>query len=358
LGRLFDYVLERRGERVTIVGATSGDTGSAAIEACRGRAAIDLFVLHPKGQISEVQRRQMTTVTAENVFNIAIEGSFDDCQDLVKALFNDTAFRDEMNLSAVNSINWARIMAQIAYYLIAGAALGAPERAVAFAVPTGNFGNVYAAYAAGRMGLPLAKLIVGSNRNDILTRFFKTGVMTVADVAPTLSPSMDIQISSNFERLLFDLYDGEGAAVSEAMREFRACGTLALGQARWAQALELFDGARLDDAGTIGAIARIFEETGELVDPHTAIGVAAARAKAGAVPDPQVPVVALATAHPAKFPDAVERATGIRPALPPALADLYEREERLSVLANDLAQVRDFVRARVRSAPGRMTGAA
>ena len=358
LGRLFDHVLERRGERVTIVGATSGDTGPAAIEACRDRAAIDIFILHPKGQVSEVQRRQMTTVAAENVFNIAIEGSFDDCQDLLKALFNDTAFRDEMNLSAVNSINWARIMGQIAYYMVAGAALGAPDRAVAFAVPTGNFGNVYAAYAAGRMGLPLAGLIVGSNRNDILTRCFATGAMTVSEVEPTLSPSMDIQISSNFERLLFDLYDGEGAAVAAAMREFRATGTLALGQARWARVLELFDGARLDDEGTLEAIARIFEETGELVDPHTAIGVAAAREKAGSVPDPHAPIVAVATAHPAKFPDAVERATGVRPALPPALADLYEREERLSVLPNDLAQVRDFVRARARPASGRMTGVA
>ena len=358
LGRLFDHVLARRGERVTIVCATSGDTGSAAIEACRDRAAIDIFVLHPKGQVSEVQRRQMTTVAAENVFNIAIEGSFDDCQDLLKALFNDIAFRDEMNLSAVNSINWARIMGQIAYYMVAGAALGAPDRAVAFAVPTGNFGNVYAAYAAGRMGLPLAGLIVGTNRNDILSRFFATGTLTVSEVASTLSPSMDIQISSNFERLLFDLYDGAGAAVAEAMGEFRATGTLALGQARWARALELFDGTRLDDEGTLEAIARVFEETGELVDPHTAIGIAAARGKAGSLSDPHAPIVAIATAHPAKFPDAVARATGVRPALPPRLADLYEREERLSVLPNDLAQVRDFVRARAGPASGRMTGVA
>jgi threonine synthase len=358
LGRLFDHLLERRGERVTIVGATSGDTGSAAIEACRDRAAIEIFILHPKGQISEVQRRQMTTVDADNVFNIAIEGSFDDCQDLVKAMFNDGTFRDEMNLSAVNSINWARIVGQIAFYMVAGAALGAPERAVAFAVPTGNFGNVYAAYAAGRMGLPLAKLIVGSNRNDILTRFFETGAMTVTGVEPTLSPSMDIQISSNFERLLFDLYDGEGAAVAEAMQEFRATGTLDLGQARWTRALKLFEGARLDDEETLEAIARIHDETGELVDPHTAIGIVAARQKASSVPDPHAPVVAVATAHPAKFPDAVERATGIRPILPPSLADLTERKERLSVLPNDLAQVKEFVRARAGPAPGRMTGVA
>ncbi len=358
LGRLFDHLLKRRGERVTIVGATSGDTGSAAIEACRDRDSIDIFILHPKGRVSEVQRRQMTTVAAGNVHNIAVEGTFDDCQDLVKAMFNDAAFRAELSLSAVNSINWARIMAQIAYYVVAGAALGAPERALAFAVPTGNFGNVYAGYAAGRMGLPVARLIVGSNRNDILTRFFETGVMSIAELAATLSPSMDIQISSNFERLLLDLYDGDGAAVAGAMQEFRAAGTLDLGQARWARALELFDALRLDDEGTLQAIARIHEDSGELVDPHTAIGVVAARRKAGSVPDPHAPVVAVATAHPAKFPDAVERATGIRPALPARLADLDRREERFSVLPNDLAEVQAFVRGHARPAPGRMTGTA
>ncbi len=358
VGRLFDHVLERRGARVTIVGATSGDTGSAAIEACRGRERIDIFILHPKGRVSEVQRRQMTTVQADNVFNIAIEGTFDDCQDLVKAMFNDAPFRDEMVLSAVNSINWARIMGQIAYYMVAGAALGARSRAVAFAVPTGNFGNVYAGYAAKRMGLPVARFIVGSNRNDILTRFFKTGTMTMEEVMPSLSPSMDIQISSNFERLLFDLYDGEGAAVAAAMEEFRKAGTLDLGQARWARALELFEGERRDDEQTLAEIARVHKETGELVDPHTAVGIAAARAKAAEMDDPNTPVIALATAHPAKFPDAVEKATGIRPALPARMADLYEREERLAVLPNELGQVQAFVREAGRPAPGRITGAA
>lgn len=358
LGRLFDHVLERRDERVTIVGATSGDTGSAAIEACRGRERIDIFILHPKGRVSEVQRRQMTTVDAPNVFNIAIEGTFDDCQDMVKAMFNDMAFRDEMNLSAVNSINWARIVSQIAYYFVAGAALGAPDTPAAFAVPTGNFGNVYAGYAATKMGLPVAKFLVGSNRNDILTRFFETGNMSISEVHPSLSPSMDIQISSNFERLLFDLYDSEGADVAAAMDEFRATGTLALGQARWARALQKFEGFRLSDEATLAEIAHIYKTSGELIDPHSAIGVAAARAKVDELDDPETPVIALATAHPAKFPDAVERATGVRPPLPPRLADLYQRKERLSVLPNDLSQVQDFVRERGQPSPGRITGAA
>ncbi|HEY5597390.1 MAG TPA: threonine synthase [Kiloniellales bacterium] len=355
LGRLFDHVLERRDERLTVVGATSGDTGSAAIEACRGRARIDIFMLHPKGRVSEVQRRQMTTVKADNVFNIAVEGTFDDCQDLVKALFADTAFRDDMALSAVNSINWARIAVQIAYYFSAAVALGAPERAVAFAVPTGNFGNAYAGYAAARMGLPVAKLIVASNRNDILTRFFETGTLSTAAVQPTLSPSMDIQISSNFERLLYDLYDGDARAVAAAMAEFRKTGRLTPGDARWKKALRLFAGARADDQATIAEMARIHRDHGELVDPHTAVGIAAARAKiaAGALGNAQTPVIALATAHPAKFPDAVQQATGIRPALPAGLADLYEREERFSVLANDLARLREFVRANARRPVGR-----
>jgi len=360
LGRLFDHVLERAAQRITIVGATSGDTGSAAIEACRDREHIDIFMLYPKGRVSEVQRRQMTTVKAGNVFNIAVEGTFDDCQDLVKTLFADTAFRDDMALSAVNSINWARIAVQIAYYFAAAAALGAPNRRVAFAVPTGNFGNVYAGYAAARMGLPVEKFIVASNRNDILTRFLETGSLATAEVQPSLSPSMDIQISSNFERLLFDLYDGDAKAVAGAMAEFRKTGRLTPGNARWKKALQLFDGARADDDATLAEIARIHRETGELVDPHTAVGIAAARSKIelGALSDADTPVIALATAHPAKFPDAVERATGIRPPLPANLADLYEREERFSVLPNDLGQVRDFVRAHARCPAGRTVGAA
>jgi len=340
LGRLFDHVLAARGERITIVGATSGDTGSAAIAACRDRAALDIFILHPHGRVSEVQRRQMTTVAAENVHNIAVEGTFDDCQDLVKALFGDSEFRARMRLSAVNSINWARIVAQCVYYVWAALRLGAPGNQIAFAVPTGNFGNVFAGYAAREMGLPVARFLVGSNRNDILARFFQSGAMEVRAVEPSLSPSMDIQISSNFERLLFDLLDRDGARVAATMTGFRKTGRFALEPAALARARAIFTGFRLDDEGTKRAIARLHAETGMLVDPHSVIAVEAARALG---PDLGVPVVALATAHPAKFPDAVEAATGARPELPPALADLYEREERLTVLPNDLAAVRAHI---------------
>ncbi|MEZ5667424.1 MAG: threonine synthase [Alphaproteobacteria bacterium] len=344
LGHLFDAVLSARGERVTIVGATSGDTGSAAIEACRGRKAIDIFILHPRGRTSEVQRRQMTTVDAPNVHNVAVEGTFDDCQDLVKAMFGDAAFRSEMRLSAVNSINWARVAAQIVYYVRAGLALGRPGRPVSFAVPTGNFGNVLAAYAAGRMGLPIGRLIVGSNRNDILARFLDSGRMAMEDVAPTLSPSMDIQVSSNFERLLFDMLDRDGAAVAGLMRGFRASGAFEMPAAAFAGVSALFAGARFDDAATIETMRRVYRETGELVDPHTAVGIAAAWQHRDAVDGP---VVVAGTAHPAKFPDAVERATGVRPALPPFLADLYDRPEHYAVLPNDLAAVQRHIRAAV-----------
>ncbi|MBP2298083.1 threonine synthase [Azospirillum picis] len=351
LGRLFDHVLAKRGQRVTIVGATSGDTGSAAIEACRDRRNVDIFILHPKGRTSEVQRRQMTSVLSSNVHNIAVDGTFDDCQDLVKAMFNDGAFRDRMGLSAVNSINWARIMAQIVYYFTAAVALGAPDRKVAFTVPTGNFGNVYAAYGARAMGLPVETLVVGSNSNDILARFFASGAMAAAPVVPTLSPSMDIQISSNFERLLFDLLDRDGAAVTAALNRFRAEGRFEVTEAQLARALAIFSGHRVDEAGTMATIADTWTGSLYLLDPHTAVGIAAAKAAvaAGRV-ERTAPMVVLATAHPAKFPDAVEKATGRRPDLPPRLSDLYVREERLSELPNDLAAVQDFVTARARAA--------
>ncbi|WP_428533691.1 threonine synthase [Rhodopila sp.] len=344
LGRLFDYLLTQRDQRITIVGATSGDTGSAAIEACAGRERIDMMILHPRGRTSEVQRRQMTTVAADNIGNVAIEGSFDDCQDLVKAMFADGGFRQEMRLSAVNSINWARIAAQIPYYVAAALALGAPDREVAFSVPTGNFGNVLAAWAARRMGLPVARLIVGSNRNDILFRFLESNDMSMAPVQPSLSPSMDIQVSSNFERLLFELLDRDAEATRETMLGFRRTGRMAVAEAVWHRARGLLQGFRLDDAGIEAEIRRLDSESLYLADPHTAIGIAAARAVGCAG---GVPVVAMATAHPAKFPDAVRRATGQHPALPPRLADLFGRQERFAVLENDLGVVEAAVRALV-----------
>ena len=340
LGRMFDYVLAQQGARVTIVAATSGDTGSAAIEACRDRAAVDVVILHPEGRTSEVRRRQMTTVRSPNIANIAVAGTFDDCQDLVKAMFADAPFRTSMRLSAVNSINWARIAAQIPYYVYAALALGAPEREVAFSVPTGNFGNVLAAWAARRMGVPIARLVVASNRNDILTRFLDQNDMTIRGVEPSLSPSMDIQVSSNFERLLFELLDRDPAATAAAMQGFRATNRMQVPAAAWERARTVMHGFRLDDDGTVAEMRRL-HAIGYLADPHTAIGIAAARA----LPCRHLPIIAAATAHPAKFPDAVERATGQRPPLPPALADLYEREERFTRAPNSLDAVEAQVRA-------------
>jgi len=344
LGRLFDHVLAARDARVTIVGATSGDTGSAAIEAFAGRDRADIVILHPEGRTSEVQRRQMTTVQAANVTNVAVDGSFDDCQDLVKAMFADAPFRRDLHLSAVNSINWARVAAQIPYYVAAALALGAPDREVAFAVPTGNFGNVLAAWAARRMGLPVARLVVGSNRNDILVRFLAANDMSIRGVEPSLSPSMDIQVSSNFERLLFELLDRDAAATQAAMAGFRADGRMQVPDYAWQRATALFHGFALDDAGTLAEIRRLHAATGYLADPHSAIGIAAARA----LPCHGVPTVAMATAHPAKFPEAMERATGQRPPLPSRLGDLYEREEKYHRAPNDLAAIEALVRATVR----------
>ena len=340
VGRLFDHVLKAKGQRVTIVGATSGDTGSAAIEACRDRDAIDIFILHPKGRVSDVQRRQMTTVDSPNVHNLAVEGTFDDCQDLVKAMFNETAFRDRFSLSAVNSINWARIMVQIAYYFAAAVALGAPDRRITFSVPTGNFGNVFAAYGARQMGLGIPKLVIGSNSNDILTRFFSGGRMETAPVVPTLSPSMDIQISSNFERLLFEYYGRQGRRLAPMMERFRKDGTVDFGQSRWQRMRKLFSGHRLDDTETRNEIRRVFETTGEMLDPHSIIGYVAGET----LVDPRdSAMVAMATAHPAKFPDAVEAATGVKPELPPRLADLFEREEHCDVVPNDVEAVKALI---------------
>jgi threonine synthase len=346
VGRLYDHILARSGQRVTIIGATSGDTGSAALEACRDRAAIDIFILHPHGRTSEVQRRQMTTIDAPNVFNVAIDGTFDDCQDIVKALFNDHDFRDRVNMSAVNSINWARVMAQIVYYFVAALALGAPDRRVGFAVPSGNFGNAYAGYAATRLGLEARPIIVGSNANDILARFFTTGKMRMAPVRPTLSPSMDIQVSSNLERLLFELHDRDGVALGAAMKSLRDSGAYAASSRQMGDVRALFRAASYDDAATLSAMRDIHRLTGEIVDPHSAIGVKAAIDCKG---DEDLAMIALATAHPAKFPDAVERATGIRPPLPGFLADLLERRERVARLPNDARRVREFVLFHARS---------
>jgi threonine synthase len=349
LGRLFDHILTARDQRITIVGATSGDTGSAAIEACAGRDRVDIMILHPLDRTSAVQRRQMTTVLAPNVGNIAIQGSFDDCQDLVKALFADAPFRQEMHLSAVNSINWARIAAQVPYYVAAALALGAPDRDVAFSVPTGNFGNILAAWVARRMGLPVARLIAGSNRNDILARFLAANDMSMRPVEPSLSPSMDIQVSSNFERLLFELLERDPEATARTMRGFRETGRMAVPDAAWHRARTLLYGFRLDDAGTEAEITRLYAACGYVADPHSAIGIAAARA----LPPPEaVPTVAMATAHPGKFPEAVARATGHAPPVPPRLAGLETREERFTVLPNDLAAVQAQVRALARRNSG------
>jgi threonine synthase len=340
LGRMLDHTLTRRSQHATIVGATSGDTGSAAIEAVRDRKTIDIFMLFPKGRVSEVQRRQMTTVSAPNVHNIAVQGTFDDCQDLAKACFNDLAFRDRHALTAVNSINFARVMAQIVYYFWAALKLGAPERPVAFTVPSGNFGNVYAGYAAKKMGLPISHFVVGTNSNDILARFFESGTMTMTEVVPTWSPSMDIQISSNFERLLFDLYDRNGVTLADAMAAFRSTGTLKVGANALAGVRALFDAGRVDEPGTLAAIADCHRRFGETIDPHTAIGYAMAQQHRR---DSSIPMVVLATAHPAKFPDAVEKATGVRPPLPARLGDLMDRAERVDGLRNDIDELKAMI---------------
>ncbi len=345
LGRLFDHVLEQRNERVTIVGATSGDTGSAAIEACKGCKNIDIFILHPEGCTSEVQRRQMTTIDAPNVHNIALKGNFDDCQNMVKSMFGDETFRNDINMSAVNSINWARIMAQIVYYVTAAVALGSPSRKVSFAVPTGNFGNVYAAYAARQMGLPMKRLVIGSNRNDILTRFFETGSMKTGSVEPSLSPSMDIQISSNFERYLCDLLGRDTKNIALLMKSLKEKGAFTLNTDVMQRARDEFDAFRCTDEQTKGLMKACYAETGYILDPHTAVGL---NAGMQVREDPTIPLVALGCAHPSKFPDAVEAAIGVRPELPPHLADLYERTEHLTSLPNDLKKVQDFIKQNIK----------
>ncbi len=340
LGLLFEEFLKTGDDPLTIIGATSGDTGSAAIDAVAGRAQIDIFMLHPKGRVSDVQRRQMTTVRAPNVHNIAIGGSFDDAQAHVKAMFADPAMAGRYRLSAVNSINWARLMAQVVYYFAAALQLGAPDRKVAFAVPTGNFGDVFAGYVAAQMGLPIERLIVATNVNDILHRALSDGDYSTGTVTETATPSMDIQVSSNFERLLFDLGGRDGAALAAQMQGFETTRAMRLTNAQREGAAALFSSTRADAGDMAQALRWAWEHAGELIDPHTAVGLHAAR---GAGIDSSVPVVTLATAHPAKFRDAVERATGQRPPLPARIGDLFEREERMVELPGEYAAIAAYV---------------
>ncbi len=345
LARVVDHILAQRGARATIVGATSGDTGSAAIEAFRGRDATDIFILHPHGRTSEVQRRQMTTVADANVHNIALDGTFDDCQAIVKGLFGAPAFRADMQLSGVNSINWGRIVAQIVYYFTAAVSLGAPHRTVSFVVPTGNFGDIFAGYAAKRMGLPVANLVIATNSNDILARTLETGSYETGGVVPTISPSMDIQVSSNFERLLFEALGRDAAALRRLMGGLRQSGRFTIPAPALAAIRESFAAGRATEAETSATIGRVWREAEYLADPHTAVGLAVADGlELGAAP-----VICLATAHPAKFPAAVKAATGIEPPLPAWLSDLYQRPERYDVLANDQGAVERYIRARSRA---------
>ena len=342
LGQLFERFLTGADAHVTIIGATSGDTGSAAIDAVAGRQGVDIFMLHPEGRVSDVQRRQMTTVGAPNVHNIAIRGDFDTAQALVKAMFNDAAFAGRFRLSAVNSINWARLMAQVVYYFYAAVRLGAPHRKVAFSVPTGNFGDVFAGYVAAKMGLPVAKLVVATNVNDILARALSTGDYSSRQVVATPTPSMDIQVSSNFERLLFDLGGRDGGALAAQMRGFESTRAMQLTNAQRDGAAPLFVGERVDTDDMALAMRAACDRSAQVIDPHTAIAYAAARRQA----QPGVPMVTLATAHPAKFRDAVERATGVRPALPARVGDLFQREERFDVLDASYDAISSYIAAR------------
>ncbi len=341
LGLLFENFLSRNDKHLTIIGATSGDTGSAAIDGVAGREKIDIFMLHPTGRVSDVQRRQMTTVDAPNVYNIAIDGSFDDAQAIVKMLFNDRSFNGRYTLSAVNSINWARLMAQVVYYFYTAVRLGAPDRAIAYSVPTGNFGDVFAGYVAARMGLPIERLIVATNVNDILHRALSNGDYSTGNVTPTSTPSMDIQISSNFERLLFDLSGRDGAAMAAMMAGFESEKKLTIPADMLSGARPLFSSARVDGEGMAGAMRWAHTQAGQIIDPHTAIGLAAARAA-----QLDVPIITLATAHPAKFPDAVEKATGVHPALPERIGDLFDRPERYDTLPATAEAIAAYVAQR------------
>ncbi|NKB26550.1 MAG: threonine synthase [Rhodobacteraceae bacterium] len=341
IGQLFQTALARSGQRITIVGATSGDTGSAAIEAFRGLDNVDVYILYPHGRVSEVQRRQMTTPTEDNVHALALDGDFDDCQAMLKAMFNDFDFRDEVGLAGVNSINWARVLAQVVYYFTSAVSLGAPHRPVSFTVPTGNFGDIFAGHIARKMGLPIAQLVIATNQNDILHRTLETGSYSKSGVTPSISPSMDIQVSSNFERLLFDLYDRDGAAVAGQMDDLATTGQFKISQGALERLRAEFTSGRASEAETLATITATRAASGETLCPHSAVGVKVAADHIGATP-----MITLATAHPAKFPDAVENATGVRPALPNRMADLYDRSERVTQVENGLAAVENLIRGR------------
>ena len=347
LGRMMDQALKARGERATIVGATSGDTGAAAIEAFRGLDQVDVFIMYPHNRVSDVQRRQMTTIADDNIHTIALEGTFDDCQGVLKGLFNNHAFRDGLRLSGVNSINWARVVAQTVYYFTSAVVLGSPHRKVSFTVPTGNFGDILAGYIAKRMGLPIDRLVIATNENDILARTLDTGVSEATSVHATSSPSMDIQVSSNFERLLFDAYGRDAGAVRNLMASQQQSGRFEIAAGPLAAIRAEFDSARTGETGTAKEIARVWKEAGYLIDPHTAVAVHTARKSLAR--DPATPMIALSTAHPAKFADAVKKAVGHAAPLPAHLADLMDRKEHFTVLPNDQAKVEAFIRQRARA---------
>jgi threonine synthase len=347
LGRLMDHILGARGERTTVVVATSGDTGGAAVEAFRGRACADVFVLFPVGRISDVQRRMMTTADDDNVHALAVEGTFDDCQALVKGMFNHGAFRDQVSLSGVNSINWARIVAQAVYYFTAAVALGSPHRKVAFTVPTGNFGDIYAGYVALCMGLPIDRLVIATNVNDILARTLVTGAYEPRDVVPTTSPSMDIQVASNFERILLDACLRDAKAVRALMASLAQSRRFGLPARALSVLRAVFSANRADEDETAAAIRTVLRETGQFIDPHTAVGIAVAEKESR---DPSVPMVVLSTAHAAKFPEAVEAACGARPPLPEWLGDLMDRPERMAVVPADQAAVERYILSSSRAA--------
>ena len=342
IGQMFELALKRSGKRVTIVGATSGDTGSAAIEAFRGLDAVDVFILYPHGRVSEVQRRQMTTPSESNVHAIAMDGDFDDCQARLKDMFNDFDFRDGVKLAGVNSINWARVLAQVVYYFSTAVSLGAPDRKISFTVPTGNFGDIFAGFIAKQIGLPIDRLVIATNQNDILHRCLETSAYTKSGVKPSISPSMDIEVSSNFERALFWAHDKDGAAIKSLMDDLAQNGGFSISENAMGALLENYDSGMLDEQGTYEMITRAKQETGEILCPHSAVAVAVAEKHLG-----ETAMITLATAHPAKFPDAVEKATGERPALPARMADLFEREERVTRAPNDLDALKTLIRERI-----------